>query len=273
MNMMEQQDLKLSGQRWIATTEARVISPYRSFTVKRGTVLTLTGWYEPNHFYVLEYPNYYIDLNGWNIYGDAPKKTQREAQAMINKLLSNNQYIYENNLLLARFSNRLSATERERIKILQGRLEEREYLLRNAEVFSSLGEAQIRGYSNYYTYLKNLCEFKYNPGIGIVISTTAAIIIGVVVIASLAAAAYYAFENAYKESVQDVKLSKKMLEVFEKYKMTDEDVAIIQKETQGIVTKATLMQKIKTGASSYKNIIIIAALAFAGYTLYKNYKK
>ena len=118
-----------------------------------------------------------------------------------------------------------------------------------------------------------MASFNPSQSVGLVVSTTWAIITAVVVIGSLSTAAYFAFKDLYEESVQDVKLSREMLKIFEKYNMTEEDIAIIQQETQGIVTKAVLLQKIQTTFGNYKNLIIGAALAYTGYTLYNKYKK
>ena len=242
------------------------------FTVPVGTVVTLTGWYDGNFYYIVEYPGYYIDLDDWQHLSYSAQISPSQAQEEINKLIKNNQIIFENNLLMARFANVLSISEKNTLYALQKRLEQRDNMLREADVFTQMQEAKIMGYSNYENYLNNFMS-SYNSGVGLVISTTTAIIVGAVIVASLSTAAYFAFKAAYEESVQDVKLSKKLLQTLAKYNVSEEDMAIIEQETQGIVTKAVFMQKIKTTLSNYKNIILLGALGYIGYELYNRYNK
>ena len=242
------------------------------FAVDAGTVVTLTGWFNGLFYYIVEYPGYYINIESWSVTGTIQPKTQAQAQNIVNKLLKNNQYIFENNLLLARFANRLNQSEKNTLYALQKRLEERDNMLREADVFSSLGEARIMGYSNYQSYLDEFMS-SHNAGVGLFISTTTAIIISVVVIGSLSTAAYFAFKAAYEESKRDVELSRKMLQIFEKYQMTEEDIAIIQQETQGIVTKHVLMEKINNWLGNTKLLIIGGLAVLLGYNIYQKYIK
>ena len=145
-------------------------------------------------------------------------------------------------------------------------------MLREADVFSQMQEARIMGYSNYESYL-NQFMYSYSQGIGIAIMTIIAIIVGVAIVSSLATAAYYAFKDAYDESKKDVELSRKMLQIFEKYQMTEEDIAIIKKETQGIVTKRVLMEKINNWLGNSKMLIVGGLAVLLGYKIYQNYLK
>lgn len=261
-----------AGGRVKATEGAVIQKTGHGFTVPAGTIVTLNGWWDGLKYYIVEYPGYYIDLRDWVEYSDAPQKTQAQAQNIVNKLLKNNQIIFENNLLAARFANRMNLSEKNTLYGLQKRLEQRDSQLREADVFSSLQEAKIMGYANYQNYLNNFMS-SYNSGVGLVISTTTAIIIGAVVVASLSTAAYYAFKALYEESVKDVELSKKMLQTLAKYNISDEDLRIIEQETQGIVNKAVFMEKINTTFGNIKNILLYGALGYVGYQLYKKYKK
>ena len=261
------------GERCKAVEVGAVIQKIgHGFTVPVGTVVTLTGWYDDYKYYIVEYPGYFINLSGWEHLGYSAQVSPNKAQNIVNKLLKNNQYIFENNLLLARFANRLNLSEKNTLYGLQKRLEERDNMLREADVFSSLGEARIMGYSNYQSYLDEFMS-SHNSGVGLVISTTWAIIISVVLIGSLSTAAYYAFKAAYEESKKDVELSRKMLQIFEKYQMTEEDIAIIQQETQGIVTKRVLMEKINNWLGNTKLLIIGGLAVLLGYNIYQKYIK
>lgn len=269
---MMQFEPKLAGYKARANQSAMINTLGRGFQVGAGSVVTLTGWYDGLNYYTVEYPGYYISIDDWDIVATPTPKTQAQAQSMINKLLKNNQYIFENNLLLARYADRLNLSEKNTLYGLQKRLEERDNMLREADVFSEMQEARIIGYSNYQNYLNQFMS-SHNTGVGLVVSTTTAIIIGVVVIASLSAAAYFAFKAAYEESQQDVELSRRMLQIFEKYQMTEEDIATIQQETQGIVTKRVLMEKINNWFGNAKMLIVGGLAVFVGYKIYQNYIK
>ncbi len=270
----------LAGSVWYASIDNLVV--HTTVVAAAGETVTLSGWYDTDYFvsaagqeyiklFITEVSGAFItqlpDGSGPWIWKKNNSVSQYTSQNIIEKLIANNQYIFENNLLISRFSDRLTSTEKYQLYYLQARLDEREQMLREgSDVFSQMQEAQIAGYSNYQLYL-SLFMSKYNPSVGLVITTTTAIVLSAVVIASLATAAYFAFKVAYEESVTDVELSKEMLTIFEKYKMTDEDIATIERETQGIVTKAVLMSKIKTTFGSLSNILLIAAGAVGFYYL------
>lgn len=239
-----------------------------------GTVVTLSGWIEGTQYYVEDSPGCYIFMSGdWQKVANPITKSQAQAQEVVNGLLKNNQYIFENNLLLARYANKLSKQEMATLYLLQKRLERREQQLREADVFSEMQEARIMGYSNYQGYLDRFMTDYTTGAIGLVISTTASIIIGAVVVASLGTAAYFAFKAAYEESKQDVELSRKMMKIFEKYNMTEADIQTITQETQGIVTRKVIMEKINNFLGNTKMLIIGAGLLYIGYEFYNKYIK
>lgn len=252
-----------------------VSANYRTFTCT-GWISYETNNYENTAIYQVQgYTEYGIpqsQIGYWRYSGKGRDYTLEQAQKMVNKLLNNNQYIFENNLLLSRFANKLNSSQKQNLYYLQKRLEKRENMLREADVFSQMQEARIMGYSNYESYL-NQFMYSYSQGIGIAIMTIIAIIVGVAIVSSLATAAYYAFKDAYDESKKDVELSRKMLQIFEKYQMTEEDIAIIKKETQGIVTKRVLMEKINNWLGNSKMLIVGGLAVLLGYKIYQNYLK
>lgn len=245
------------------------------YSVDYGDTVRLTGFaysaYGVTWLQVESGGNLWLRTDDYWTYCGSPSPVSRAAaQDIVDKLMRNNQIILENNLLLARFSSRLSTEQRRQLYTLQTRLSRRDTLLRDADVFQEMGEGKVYGYS---VWENHLISFMRNPGIGVVISTTTAIIIAAVVAAAAATAAYYAFKAAYAESVQDVKLSNAMLETFAKYNMTDEDIALIQRETQGIVTKAVLMQKIRSSLGSVGRILLFVGGGVALYFLMKKFKE
>ena len=180
--------------------------------------------------------------------------TQAQAQDLVNGIIRNNQYIFNNNLLCARFANKLSVEQRKMLYNLQDRLEKRDAALREGEVFSSMGKEQPEGYSEFSSYLE---AFMKNPGIGVItLSTTGIIIISAIVIGSLSTAAYYAYQAYYKESEQDVKYSRELTQTLQQ-KLTEEEYQQLLNETAGLLTKQRIMQQIGSIGSSAKNLLLL----------------
>lgn len=180
--------------------------------------------------------------------------TQAQAQDVVNGIIRNNKYILNNNLLCARFANKLSTEQRKMLYNLQDRLEKRDAALREGEVFSSMGEGQPEGYSELSSYLE---AFMKNPGIGVItLSATGIIIISAIVIGSLSTAAYYAYQAYYKESEQDVKYSRELTQTLQQ-KLTEEEYQQLLRETAGLLTKQRIMQQIGSIGSSAKNLLLL----------------
>lgn len=180
--------------------------------------------------------------------------TQAQAQDLVNGIIRNNQYILNNNLLCARFANKLSLDQRKMLYNLQDRLEKRDAALREGEVFSSMGEGQPEGYSELSSYLE---AFMKNPGIGVItLSATGIIIISAIVIGSLSTAAYFAYQAYFKESEQDVKYSRELTAALQA-KLTEEEYQQLLKETAGLLTKQRILQQIGSIGGNLKNLLLV----------------
>ena len=186
-----------------------------------------------------------------------------QVQKMINGMIANNKRIYENNLLCAKFANRLNESERQQVALLQGRLKLRDTALRLNTNLTDRKESYPEGYINYYQNLEALSE-----GVGIVVTTTAMIIISVVLIASLATSVYFAFRAWAKESEDDVKysdaLTKKLLA-----KLTPEEFAQLKSETAGMLTRAKLTGRF----AGVSGLLKWALLGTGAVFLYNEWRK
>lgn len=243
-------------------TDPRIIGNGTFYRAKENEYVILSGFvinksgYE---YFQIDSTNLWIIASqSWALGGYGQKPQGVKAQDIINGLINNNKIILENNLLMSRYYDRLTDRERKAVYMLQTRLIARDELLREG---SGLAEGMMEGTPpGYDIYVANLQMIMNNKqGVGVVLSSTAVIIISFVVAASLATAGYFAFRAAYAESVEDVKLSNEMLKVFAKYNMSDQDIALIEQETKGLVTRARLLEKIKGVGSALKNILLLAA--------------
>lgn len=228
-----------------------------------GSVLfTLTGWawMDGDILYLetLEQPNTYIQLTQdnttWEYLGLSNKAvTVSQAQDIINGIIRNNQYILNNNLLCARFANKLTKQQRQTLYNLQYRLEQRNEALKNDELLINQQEGYPEGYSEFSSELE---AFMKNPGIGVATSTVIAICVTAVVIGSLSTAAYFAYQTYFRESEQDVRYSRELTESL-KNKLTEEEYQQLLEETAGLLTRQKISQQIASIGGNLKNILLI----------------
>lgn len=229
-----------------------------------GNVLfTLTGWAWMDgdiiYLQTLEQPNTYIQLTQdnttWEFLGRSSKAvTVRQAQDIINGIIRNNQYILNNNLLCARFVNKLTLQQRQTLYNLQYRLEQRNEALKNDELLKNQQEGYPEGYSEFGSELES---FMRNPNIGVVtLSATAIICISAVVIGALSTAAYFAYQAYYKESEQDVKYSRELTEALQA-KLTEEEYRQLLQETAGLLTRQKISQQIASLGGNLKNLLLV----------------
>lgn len=191
-------------------------------------------------------------------------KTYKDAQDIVSKMIENNKRIVENNLLCARFANKLTADEKKSLYALQVRLDERNQQLMNDQLLQSQKESTPAGYSNFATYLSN---FMQSQSVG---SITATIIIAAVVIAAMSTAAYWLYQYYYGESVKDVKFSDDLTKKLTA-KLTAEEYQQLMKETNGLVNKAVVSERfssfLKGGVTK---LAIFGVLGYLGYNYIKN---
>lgn len=208
----------------------------------------------------------YIFLEkGWQDMGMAAimQYSQSQAQALVNKIIKNNKLIIQNNILCARFSYRLTESEKQQLYDLQLNLEERNAAIQAQGVCTNIQTSYPQGYVYLQSYLDS---FMASGGIGL--STAVVIIISAVVIASLSTAAYFAYKSYADQSEKDVRYSKELTQILTS-RLTDSEYQQLLSETKGIVTKARIKQSISTTG----NIVWFGMAIVGGYCIYKVYEK
>lgn len=231
----------------------------------------LTGWHNGNMYqcYFMtgdDEGEHWIDITeGWRDTDEQIQYSQTTAQEYIDTIINANKVILCNNLLCARFANKLNDTQKKKLYDLQMRLEQRNQSLINdgivrvEEVSSPEGYAELK---------ENLQSFMQN-GVGVVLTTGAVIAVSAVVIASLATAAYFAYRAYAAEATADVKFSDELTRTLMS-KLTEEEYAQLEKETKGMVTKASLKARLDSGLSVAKLLILGIAIVAVGYIIKQN---
>ena len=254
-------------------TDPSVVGRGTFWTVDPGNYVILTGFfYSYDNIYYYQTTNgvwAIVDMNNmtgdWSLSGRESVSTysQTQAQYLVNKIIKNNYAILCNNLICARYANRLTSEERQLVRDLQERLQARNSALQAEGLVDNIQTATPAGYAELSGSLDALMA---DERIGI--ATWVVVVIACAVIAATATAAYYAYRSLADESEQDIKYSKDLLRVLTS-KLTEEEYQQLLNETKGIVTKA----KIKQAIGSYGNVLKLAAFAVAGYVGYKFIKQ
>lgn len=229
------------------------------------TTVVLNGWYvvrdNGNPMYQTTGGGY-IDLQeGWVRDGMAVSYPVQTSQQLINEIIAADKTIIQNNLLCARFANRLSATERKQLYDLQSRLQARQQALKDDGLVTIQETSYPQGYADLAPYLQ---QFMLSGGVGV--ATIVIVVVAATVIASLSTAAYFAYKYYASEAKQDVQYSKELTAILAS-KLTDEEYQQLLKETQGIVTKA----RIKQSLSNYSGIMSVLLIAGGVYLLTKKF--
>lgn len=258
-------DKNVSGATIVAKSGAQIrdvkIGSGTVWDVNAGDYALCTGYfydvdpYDPTDFNVLLqltnglYANFNLENPEWTVLSGrkSVSKSGTQAQSIINTIIANNRHIIQNNLLCARFADKLSDEERSMLYDLQVRLEDRNERLYNDTFLKDATTSSPAGYSELLPYLKKFMNRWNDTGVGLVLSTTAVIIISAVVVASLATAAYYAYKSFADQSEKDVKFSDKLTRTLMD-KLTPEEYEQLKTETKGIVTKARLRERIGTSS-------------------------
>ena len=200
--------------------------------------------------------------DGWQAAGTVQYPAS-EAQKYIDRIISDNYTILCNNLLCARFDYKLTESERQQLYALQARLNRRNASLVSDGMVSSVKTAMPDGYGAWQYDLKAFMDAW--QGVGVVITTGALIVISCMVLAGFATAAYFAYKAWASESAQDVRYSDELTRTLLS-KLTAEEYAQLMEETNGLVTKARLRERLGTGS---KYILLGIALIAAGWIIHK----
>lgn len=202
---------------------------------------------------------------GWQFIGNAPimQYSQSAAQAQVNKIIANNKIIISNNLLCARYAEKLTDDQRAAVRTLQNRLMARNAALQNEGLTTNVQSSYPAGYAELSAYLDRLMN-----GEAIGIATWVVVVIAATVVAATATAAYYAYKALADESEQDVKYSKELTQILTS-KLTEEEYAQLLDETKGIVTKTKIKSGLLGAGITASTILWIVG----GYVIYKVIKQ
>ncbi len=259
-----------AGARWLAIRNAACVSITSStgeqINIQAGYYVVGTGRYtwDDTNIYVETTTGYWAVINEQNpdfVGNGKDSKTSAQAQNLVNSLLKTNMRILENNLFCARFSQYLTATEKQNVAILQHNLEVRNAAIMDTDVFSALEQSSPEGYSELQPYLDQLCS---QNKVGVVVTTTVALIVTAIVVASLSTAAYYAFSYYAEQATKDLKYSDELTKTLTE-KLTTEEYEQLMTETKGLVSKAAITSKL-SGSFSWLKYLAYGA---AAYLIYK----
>ena len=242
------------------------------YDCEKGYWVELTGyycWYEgyPEYLYFqTTFGNWFAVLTegAWarsKNNASVPHYSRDQVQAMIDAMLKNDKRIVENNLFCARYADKLTAEQKKAVVQLQRRVQERQEALKSEGYVTDIQTAKPEGYAEFEPYLDKLM----NSGVGI--ATWAALLIYCFVIGSLAGAAYFVYRDFFAQAKEDVKWSDELTATL-KAKLTEEEYAQLEKETQGIVTKAT----IKSRFAGIGKGLLYGGILLGGALLYRLFR-
>lgn len=262
-----------------AQYETAVENSATVYSAAKGQTATLTGYFYElgtNNFRMQTTSGVWIVLTtdkSWDVTTGVeklPSYSVSQAQALVNKIIRNNQIIVQHNILCARFANKLTTDQAKMLRGLQERLQVRNKALKDNGMCDDISSNYPAGYVDMQQYLVDFMNS--NRGVGIAVSTIIYIVVAATVIAGLGTAAYFMYRDYADESEKDVKYSEELTRVLTT-KLTDEEYTQLLNETKGIVTKS----KIKASLGSYGNILKWGLVAAAGVVAYrfisKNMKK
>lgn len=279
---MEQVELKYNPQFAGARAVASAGAVYTTGVTDRGTQYGASAGsdaYTTGYYYDTDGMSIYVQTtSGVYLYVDlnAPKwsftenvvnvKTysQSQAQALINTIIENNKIILNNNLLCARFASKLTSAQREEVRKLQERLQERNSALQAEGLTMNVQTNYPKGYSEFSPYMDKLMA---GEGVGVVVATWVLIVIAATCVAAASTAAYFAYKYYAEQSKQDVKFSKELTKTLTT-KLTEEEYNQLLKETNGFVTKSRIFASL----GSYGKVFLAAGLAIGGVVLYRYIK-
>lgn len=208
---------------------------------------------------------FYIDITdeGW-VWTKSLSKSKTEAQALVNRIIRNNQIILTHNILCARFVDKLSASDKKMLYSLQSRLMNRNEKLQD----DGLVQGVQTSYPQGYVYLQDyMTQFMASSG-GVGVATWVVVVVAATVLASAATAAYLVYKSFADESDRDVKYSEQLTKILMD-KLTPDEYQQLLSETRGVVTKSKIKQSLK----SYGSVIQYALIGLGGYFLYKSIKE
>lgn len=202
------------------------------------------------------------DYDNWTVYANAvqlPSYSRDDVQRFVNAIIANNQHITENNLLCARYAHYFTKEQQQQIVKLQKRVQERYDAIAETGFCEDIQKGEIAGgYAEFEPYLAKLMQ---DGSVGLV--WWAWCIIAAVAVGALVGVSYFVYQDFFAESKDDVKFSDDLTKTL-KDKLTEEEYAQLEKETAGLITKATIREKFGNiwGIVKYAAVAVGALFAF-----------
>jgi len=195
------------------------------------------------------------------------EQSDKGAQLLLNKLITNNKILAENNLLCAGLMQKIVKSGKQipvdftsALSQLHNRLEGRNTRLVNSPYLEKKQQASPTGFNIYSDVLKEIIDNPSNPAIGID-PVVIYIIASALITALLGWIVYLIFKPDYTDSEADLKISDKLMKALDT--LSPEDKAEVISDLQGQVSKAYIEGKLKGksegSASMFKNIGLFAA--------------
>jgi len=213
----------------------------------------------------------YLFEDQFSYFNNEPGATTDSEQAknILNELITNNQFILENNLLCARMFEIcrergvvLPVSLRKDLYILQSRLSARNEKIKSSGFLQDFQESVS---PNFSLYNQHLINFMQNPGIGFVISGTVAVIVSVVLMAGSFTAAYLLFKNLHSESKVDFQYSNDLTAQLVKY-LPRETYIQLMAENEANAKAARKAIDLASGKGTF-NTIKYLAVGYLGFFL------
>lgn len=223
---------------------------------QQGDRVTLTGYTVTSKMgktgYQCTNGRYILMEDGWTRdgYTKLPTYSTKQAQSLVDQIMQANRLILCNNLLCARYANKLTQAQRQQVRELQTRLEERNKALQDDNLVQVTETNYPAGYEDLSPYLERLMA---GEAIGLAVTTW--IVIGCIVVGA-SVAAYYTYKHFADEAAQDVKYSKELTKILTS-KLTEEEYQQLLEETRGIVTKKRIFAAL--GSLNRKTALIAGA--------------
>ena len=242
-------DGKFAGTYTEGMTTRVVLTGYSAVSPKGNTHYQTTGggWiYLPD---------------GWEQVGTVAINaySQKQAQALVNKIIRNNIQVLQNNLVCARYADKFTQEQQQQIRDLQTRLQARNDALQAGGLLKDVQASYPSGYAELSPYMDALMS-----GESVGVAMWVVVVIAATVVAATATAAYFAYKAFADESERDVKYSKELTRVLQS-KLTEEEYQQLLNETKEIVTKA----RIKQAVGSYGVAAALVIALAGGVLLYK----
>ena len=235
----------------------------------RTTQVVLTGYKETGASgktgYQTRNGGYVFLEDGWQQIGTVAiaQYSEKAAQALVNKIIKNNDKILRCNLLCARYASKLTESQKEDVRGLQSRLQARNNALQAGGLTNRITTGYPKECAELSGYLDALMA---GETIGVAVSTIIWIVIAATVVVGAGTAAYYAYKSLADESEVDAKFSEELTRTLTS-KLTEKEYQQLLDETKGLLTKSKIKQLVRT-SSKWLTVVALVCGGFIAYDMF-----